>query len=170
MAQTAIYSISNVILSILPSDPPQLAINVTGMATTPGWWNPELIPLEQELSPDGILDLAFVAEPPQGLVFQALTPISASIVIRENVDRIVGVRIVARSGDRFALLRQRPAPMPQPSEPTTPDPLDPEAISQLWGRELRVFGPGDPVMPSFNPERVNIDVDGRRRITRVWFG
>lgn len=97
--QVRLFSISNIRLAVLESNPPQLSVAVTGLSTTSGWKNVELVPLEKTLSPDGILDLDFVGEPPTGIAMQILTPVAASMVWTQDVERLVGVKVYSRSGD-----------------------------------------------------------------------
>ena len=89
--QVRLYNISDIQLSIFESQPPKLGVAVSGQATTTGWKNIELVPLEKTLSPDGILDLDFVGEPPEGISIPVITPVSAHFVWADDVDRLVGV-------------------------------------------------------------------------------
>ncbi|KAB7613629.1 hypothetical protein F9L33_09630 [Amylibacter sp. SFDW26] len=106
MAKIRLFSISSIELALLKSNPPQLSITVAGLATTSGWSNPELKPMEKVLSADGILDLDFVAEPPSGIALQALTPIVASVIWEDDVERLIGVKVYSRSGDQVQLLAE----------------------------------------------------------------
>lgn len=99
-----LFSIASVQLAILESKPPKLAVTVHGYAVSSGWTDPELVPLEKTLSADGILDLDFVATPPDSVSLPMLTPATAETVWTDNVDRLVGVRVVSRSGDVIELL------------------------------------------------------------------
>ena len=99
-----VFSVQSVQLFLLKSDPPQLSITAHGMVTTAGWTQPALNPLEEVLSADGVLDLEFVAEPPDGMVAQVVTPISASYVWTDDVERLSAVRVVARTNDVVQLL------------------------------------------------------------------
>lgn len=105
------YSVNSIKLSLAKSNPPQLVISAEGQTTTTGWRNPTLVPLEKELSPDGILDLEFVADPPgpDNIVAQVFTNIHADLTWQHDIDRLVGVRIVARSNEK-TILRVTPAP------------------------------------------------------------
>ncbi|MEO1641814.1 MAG: hypothetical protein AAFR74_00655 [Pseudomonadota bacterium] len=104
MPKVKVLRVLDIKLDILKSDPPQLAVSATGVTTTTGWTQPELVPLEEELSADGILDLEFVAEAPTGIVPQVITPTAASFVWTDDVDRIVAVRVVARTNDPIEFL------------------------------------------------------------------
>jgi hypothetical protein len=99
-----LFSIASVQLAILESKPPKLAVTVHGYAVSSGWTDPELVPLEKTLSADGILDLDFVATPPNSVSLPVLTPATAETVWTDNVDRLVGVRVVSRTGDVIELL------------------------------------------------------------------
>ncbi len=99
-----LFSIASVQLAILESKPPKLAVTVHGYAVSSGWTDPELVPLEKTLSADGILDLDFVATPPDSVSLPMLTPATAETVWTDNVDRLVGVRVVSRSGEVIELL------------------------------------------------------------------
>lgn len=91
-----IYQVSSIRLTLMKSQPPQLLVEVDGFTATPGWKELELVPLEKKLSADGILDLEFVGKPPSGIVAQVLRPVSADIVITDEVEKIVGVMVHAR--------------------------------------------------------------------------
>ncbi|MFX0544929.1 I78 family peptidase inhibitor [Roseovarius sp. S1116L3] len=38
------------------------------------------------------------------------------------------------------------------------------------GRPVRIVGPDMAMTMDYNPERLNVDIDGRGRITRIWCG
>jgi len=99
-----LFSIDEVQISISKSAPLLAMINVSGYAATAGWSNADLVPLEKELSADGILDLEFVAEPPKSNVGQVLTRMSANIIWEHDVDRLVGAKIYSRTGDVLELI------------------------------------------------------------------
>lgn len=100
-----LLSVSSVDLALNKSNPPTLVVAVAGIAATPGYKNVRLEVTEgDELSPDGILDLELVGEPPKGIVPQMLTPAHANIIIERDVDRIVGVIVHARTNSMTAML------------------------------------------------------------------
>ena len=103
--QTRVYSINNVQLSLLKSNPPQLMVTAVGFTAQAGWSDVRLEPLEGELSADGILDLAFVGTPPGGISLPVLTPVIAHHVW-EDAERVVGVTVHARSNTMSRLLDQ----------------------------------------------------------------
>lgn len=94
-----LFSIDDVQLALLKSNPPKLSVSVSGWATSSGWRDADLAPMEKILSPDGILDLDFVAVPPDGISMPVLTRMSANMIWEADVERLVGVKIYARSGD-----------------------------------------------------------------------
>lgn len=91
-----------------------VSVFVTGLAVTTGWRDIELVPLEKELSSDGILDLEFVGVPPKEPSIQVLTPVSASLLWKGDVKRLVGINVHSRSGAHIHLL-----PGPGGPQPTT---------------------------------------------------
>jgi hypothetical protein len=97
MPTVRILSVDSVSIQIGPSDPPNAVITAQGLATTGGWTNVRLNPLEKKLSADGIFDLELVGDTPDGIVPQMLTPVQGSFLMKEDVARLVGVRIEARS-------------------------------------------------------------------------
>lgn len=99
------FSVDSISLQLLKSEPPQLAIAVTGLATTTGWTSPELRTIEDEVSPDGILDLEFAGVPPSGIVLQVLTPMAAQLVWEKDVNKVAGVKIHARVNEAVELLQ-----------------------------------------------------------------
>lgn len=100
-----LFSIATVQLELRKTKPPELAVTVHGYAVSSGWTDPALVPLEKTLSADGILDLDFVATPPTKVDLPMLSPQTAETVWTDGVDRLVGVRVVARSGEVIELLR-----------------------------------------------------------------
>ena len=99
-----VFSVADITLTIMKSDPPQLSIIARGLATSTGWRNAELRPLEEELSPDGILDVEFVADPPDGIALTVMTSIVADTIWADDVDRLIGVRVVARTNEKTELV------------------------------------------------------------------
>ncbi len=99
-----VFSVKTVKLAILKSNPPMLSIVAHGQVTSTGWRNPNLVPLEKKLSPDGILDVEFVADPPKGISLPVLTDIVGDLIWEGDVDRVVGVRVVAKTIDITELM------------------------------------------------------------------
>ena len=93
-----VYQVSEVQLHILKSRPPQLDISADGTVRTSGWKNAELSPYVYVTPPeDGIQEFDFVAEPPDGVVSQVITPISANTIMEEIPDWLKGVRVYAET-------------------------------------------------------------------------
>ena len=101
-----VYEVDKVRLSILKSNPPKLSIVAIGKVTSTGWRNPQLNPLEAKLSPDGILDVEFVADPPSGVSLPVLTEIVADLLWEGDVERVIGVRVVARTNEKTEIIQQ----------------------------------------------------------------
>lgn len=100
-----ILDIQEIHLSILKSNPPKLAITVNGIVPTGGWQNPELVEyVYVQPPPDGIYDFDFIAEAPQGIVTQALSPILVFHVWDGEVENIKGVRIHSSKGKKEKML------------------------------------------------------------------
>jgi hypothetical protein len=93
-------SVQKVDLTIVKSDPPRLVINARGVATTPGWKRPRLEPSYTKFPADGIQEFDFVADPPDRLVQQVLSPITAEPLEWENPpSHLRGVRVYAESNE-----------------------------------------------------------------------
>jgi hypothetical protein len=110
MAKIRAYSVNDVRIDVRKSNPPTLVVAVSGHVTTSGWTAPELKTIEKEVSPDGILDLELVAEPPprDTIVLEFLAPISAHLVWTKEVPKVIGVKILARTNDITRLLVEQP--------------------------------------------------------------
>ncbi|MEO6015481.1 MAG: hypothetical protein ABIQ30_18085 [Devosia sp.] len=98
-----IFKVDTVSITIQKTNPPTLLVTATGRAATPGWKHLDLVPLETTLSPDGILDLEFVGDPPTGIVPQVITAVTADYMTTADVEKIVGVQIHARTNTQSAL-------------------------------------------------------------------
>ena len=84
MNKPKVDSVNKVELALLKSKPPKLSIKADGEVPTGGWSAGELVPrVYVQPPPDGIYDFDFVAEPPppDRVVTQAFTPISAEKVL-----------------------------------------------------------------------------------------
>jgi hypothetical protein len=76
--------------------PPILKITATGTVPTAGWANPQLVPYTYiQAPPDGIYDFDFVADPPEDIVAQVVTPIQANYQWRNSPAGLKGIRIHA---------------------------------------------------------------------------
>jgi hypothetical protein len=103
-ATVRLFRVNSVSLALMKRQPPLLAVTVQGQAATPGYSNIRLNVIEGELSPDGIFDLELVGDAPGGMVPQVVTPVTASTVVEQDVERIVGVMVHARSNNVTELL------------------------------------------------------------------
>lgn len=102
-----VLSVEEVKVVILKSDPPQWQVSASGTASTPGWTNPELVVamvIGPELPEDGIIDLIFMAEPPQGTVRQVLEPISGYGLVESPSPGTRGVRVKTRTNSLESLV------------------------------------------------------------------
>ena len=99
-----VLSVGSVQLSLQKSNPPTILVVADGIVGTPGWKNIDLVPIEHPVSADGILDLEFVGTPPEGIVIQVTRPVTGDFVITENVEKIVGVVVHARTNSVTQLL------------------------------------------------------------------
>ncbi len=103
--QTKIYSVDDVQLAILKTFPPTLRIVATGLVTTGGWSDPQLVPYVYVSPPaDGIYDFDFIARPPAGIAIQVILPITAAYHWRGYPQELIGVRIHASSGSLEEML------------------------------------------------------------------
>lgn len=99
-----VYQVDSITLSLLKSNPPQLLVEVNGTTTTPGWKDIHLATMEKKLSKDGILDLELAGTPPDHIVPQVLRPVTADLLVTQDVEKIVGVMVHARSNKLSELL------------------------------------------------------------------
>jgi hypothetical protein len=106
MAKRLVLSVESVDLYVIKTAPPKLAITAHGYVSTSGWRDStlEIVDPATELSPDGVLDLNFMAEPPGGISLQVLTPVTASFVWEQDADKVVAVRVVARTNEKTQLV------------------------------------------------------------------
>lgn len=82
-------------VDIIKSNPPSLHVSADGYVTTSGWTCGMLMPREYVTPPaDGIQEFDFVATPPDGIVLQVISKISASGVLPEMPAWVRGVRVV----------------------------------------------------------------------------
>jgi len=72
-----IHSVQDVTVRVMESHPEQIHVEARGEASSGGWTKPQLRAVSDP-RPGGIYVLEFVAEPPEGIATQALTPISAT--------------------------------------------------------------------------------------------
>ena len=112
-----VLTVNSVRLSLQKSIPPAILVEADGTVGTPGWKNFDLVPLEDPVSADGILDLEFVGTPPTGIIIQVPRPASADFIITNDVDKIVGVVVHARNGSVTQLLSLPNVELPSPPLP-----------------------------------------------------
>jgi len=159
-ARVRLFSIVAVELELRKSDPPQLAVAVHGYAVSTGWTDPKLVPLERKLSADGILDLDFVATPPDLVNLPQLTPQTAELAWTDDVNRLVGVRVVSRTNEIVRLV-------PPYHGATTTEPVGEEstqivgeaphphyAVSEEALRRFTTLALGEETLPSLVTGRV----------------
>lgn len=100
---TRVYSVNGIQLALTKSNPPELLITAAGTVVSTGWNDIALVPLEEELSADGILDLAFVGTPPEE-VFVAFPVQAVAHHVWKDAEKIVGVKVHARTNELTRLL------------------------------------------------------------------
>ena len=119
-----ILEIINVHISILESFPPQLRIVASGNVPTESWSDLRLVPyIYIQPPPDGIYDFDFVADPPEGVVAQVISPIDAVYAWKSFPEGLKGVRIHASQNSKTALLAMTESDQPdrQPNRFTLSD-------------------------------------------------
>ena len=73
-----VHSVTDGSVLLSQSRPPAILLTAHGMVTTSGWSNPRLEAVVHTVPPaDGIQEVDFQADPPQGITLQVLTPVSA---------------------------------------------------------------------------------------------
>lgn len=98
-----IAEVIHVEIKILKSNPPQWSITAIGKVPSAGWRNPQLAPrFYIDFPEDGILDLDFLADPPEGIVLQPVTPIVASTLWSDPASSVRGVRVHSRTNNVVA--------------------------------------------------------------------
>lgn len=68
-------------------------IRVRGITSTDGWEDAELVPLTKGMPPDGMLDLAFVAQAPVDMTAPSKSPVIEAIFTLEPGHPFKGVRV-----------------------------------------------------------------------------
>jgi len=100
-----ILEIINVHISVLESFPPQLRIVASGNVPTARWSDPRLVPyIYIQPPPDGIYDFDFVADPPEGIAAEVISPIDAIYAWKSFPEGLKGVRIHASQNSKTSLL------------------------------------------------------------------
>ncbi|MBL0375533.1 hypothetical protein JJB09_26395 [Rhizobium sp. KVB221] len=134
-----LLSVDDVQVSLNKSNRPTLVVMVMGRAATPGYQNIKLNVLEGELSPDHIFDLELVGDPPEGIVPQMVVPAHANLVITQDVDRIAGVIVHARTNNRTALTGPELASPPR----TSSEPALGDILSRFGGLAAKFLPLGE---------------------------
>ena len=100
-----IAEITDVQLTILKSNPPQLSITAKGNTSSSGWSKPELKPFVYVAPPqDGIYDFDFVAVPPSGGSATVITPVEATYILNPLPETLKGVRMHSAQNNKEAML------------------------------------------------------------------
>lgn len=99
-----ILEVQQIKYSYLKSMPPKLMIEARGIVNTMGWSDIKLVPMEKKLSDDGILDLEFVGKPPKEAAGQKITEVMASILVEEDVEKIHGILVHARTNNLLQMI------------------------------------------------------------------
>jgi hypothetical protein len=87
--------VSSVEVLATSADPKLYLVRVTGLASSPGWSNPELVPFYYGKSADNMLDLQFIAtSPEQSQKADGFQPMSATFTLEAN-NPYKGVRVRA---------------------------------------------------------------------------
>jgi hypothetical protein len=91
-----VFTVKTVDVVIDKSAPPVLSIDVTGEVLTSGWKNPDLSAYVYVRQPeDGVYDFDFIAQEPEGIALEVITPISLSYKTTDFDHDINGVKIHA---------------------------------------------------------------------------
>jgi hypothetical protein len=93
---TLVYRVTSVLME-QSADGMKTIIVATGEVVSSGWRNARLELREGELSPDGILDLDFLADAPNGVTLQVIQPVAAQFDWDNSQGRLRGVKIHART-------------------------------------------------------------------------
>lgn len=99
-----ILEVQQIKYSYLKSMPSKLMIEARGIVSTMGWSDIKLVPMEKKLSDDGILDLEFVGKPPKEAAGQKITEVMASILIEDDVEKIHGILVHARTNNLLQMI------------------------------------------------------------------
>ena len=110
-----VMSVDSASVFLLKSNPPYVGVAAQGKVPTSGWTRPSLEPWVYFVPPDdGLQDLEVVAEPPAGISFPVVLPISAVTVLPREPRNywgegkpLTGVRIHARENMVEARLDER---------------------------------------------------------------
>jgi hypothetical protein len=138
-----ILEVTEVKLAVLESFPPQLQISASGLVQTAGWSNSQLKPhIHIQAPPDGIYGFDFVADPPDEVAAQVISPIEVTDVWENLPEGVKGIRIHASQNSKTALLGLG-KPDRQPNRYTF---SDQEGVKRVvfFPKELGPLGEGRP--------------------------
>jgi len=111
-------------------DPKQAIIKVRGMTGSRGWSGPQLVPLFQGETPDGILDLQFIAQTPdQTQKAEGFVPIYAIFPLDPGDKLPKAIRV--RGVDNVMLLTQLPGAI----ETTISEEDGSKAVGKMWAEK-----------------------------------
>lgn len=95
-----VHAVSQVEYAFLLRYPPYLQISADGYVSSEGWSEPSLqTRVESDPVSDGILELDFVAKPPEEISGPGPVSIRAEITWTEDVYAIRGVKVYAATND-----------------------------------------------------------------------
>jgi len=111
-------------------EPRQAIIKVRGLTGSRGWSGPQLVPLFQGDTPDGILDLQFIAQTPdQTQKAEGFVPIYAIFPLEPGDKLPKGIRV--RGVDNVMLLTQLPGTI----EATINEEDGSKAVGKTWAEK-----------------------------------
>jgi len=154
MGKALIYEITGLSVQLLKSNPPKLLVQASGITTTLGWRNPALKLREIELTPDGVLDLNFVAKPPEEGSGDVFDEITADFLWEQDAEKVRAVIVYGRKNKIAKQVGEMPPIPPLPGLwPPTPAPYPP--------------GPGpSPLPPGVDPRLAGVaDIAARSNWT-----
>jgi hypothetical protein len=115
-----ILAITDIELTVLRSFPPQIRIVASGTVTSSGWTNPQLVPYTYiQDPPDGIYDFDFIAEAPEEIATQVITPITTIYRDRTFPQGMKGVRVHSSTNGLVAFFNPEDCPHSKDSVATT---------------------------------------------------
>lgn len=99
MSRNRIFQVTNFRIRLTEGKSPVLHIEALGRPSSAGWSEVALVPLEKELSDDGILDLELVGKPPAKTARKAgrSFPVSASTTWTKDAGSVVGIALHGRT-------------------------------------------------------------------------
>lgn len=93
-----VYEVIKVDISWEKKEPPNVSVDATGNTRTGGWTNCRLEARIYIAPPeDGIQELDFVGDPPEGPSTDAITEVTAEPYKQECPEWMIGVRVIAET-------------------------------------------------------------------------